>query len=224
MTLSLQLWPLGNVDSYDIFDQKAIDLLCKISNEIERNRTRKNLGVAGGAVAGIVGGGLVIAGTALIPFTFGASVGLMIAGGTIGAAGAGFSVGFSLEKLFKDKKRVKIVHPALDKFIEIQKELATTVALLSVIYDIVKDDRFRESFDKAHKDELRSLLRDVESSYDQYHPNITEKLATIHRFTESMTKLFIHNPDDENQEDETKLATELTLLIDEDWHRRWQKN
>ena len=59
----------------------------KTITELGERRNAVNIAVISGATAGIVGGGLTVAGLILIPFTFGASLGLTIAGASLGAAG-----------------------------------------------------------------------------------------------------------------------------------------
>ncbi|KAJ8037237.1 hypothetical protein HOLleu_18006 [Holothuria leucospilota] len=109
------------LDPEGIFGDDAIDLLRTLAEECDSNRKRRHIGIITGSAASIVGGGLSIAGAALIPVTFGASVGLLAAGAVVGAVGSGVSVGFNLEKFFKDKKRVRLVKPALEDYIAFNK-------------------------------------------------------------------------------------------------------
>lgn len=149
----------------------------------------------------------------------------MLVGGVVGAAGAGMSIGFSLEKLFKDRKRRDIVQPALSEFINIQKELAKTVALISVVYDVLKDESYCKNFrkiEKGKKGEFKKVLKNVHSLYDVPNANIREKISTIYQFTTGMTKHFVGSHDQEKPEAETEFAIEVRSLMDREWHTQWQ--
>ena len=71
----------------DAFASEFVEKCRKTIAELGERRSTVNKAVIGGATAGIVGGGLTVAGLVLIPFTFGGSLGLTIAGASLGAAG-----------------------------------------------------------------------------------------------------------------------------------------
>lgn len=136
--------PFGESNCAQIFSKEAIALLREVAEKSESNRRKKNFGVIGGSSAGIVGGALAIAGAALIPVTFGASLGLIAAGTAVSVAGASVSIGFSLDKFFRDKDRNKLIQPTLERFVQFQKNLGKTVALLKVAMDVVGDQQSRQ--------------------------------------------------------------------------------
>ena len=75
--------------------KEMIDWLNKVQFDVNVSRLT-------GASAGIVGGGLALAGLILIPFTFGASLGLTISGVAVGGSGAVISNGASIGSMSWD--------------------------------------------------------------------------------------------------------------------------
>lgn len=128
--LSRQLlnWKLDSVPKQRIFDEDTIRLLKKTSIEIEENRRRKNFGVIGGSSVSVVGGVMSIVGAALIPVTFGASIGLLASGISISVAGTAISIGFSFDKIVKDRMRRNKTKECLKNFIDFQGKLLKSIA------------------------------------------------------------------------------------------------
>lgn len=73
--------------------QKTIDFLEDKAKEIDIHHRGANIFNAGGSSVAAIGGGMALAGAVLAPITFGASLGLTIAGGVVGLAGGATSVG-----------------------------------------------------------------------------------------------------------------------------------
>ncbi|KAJ8032703.1 hypothetical protein HOLleu_26302 [Holothuria leucospilota] len=168
--------PFGQCNYSQIFHEEAIELLREVAEKSEINRRKKNVGVIGGSSAGIVGGFLAILGAALTPVTFGASVGLIAAGTAVGAAGAFVSIGFSLDKFFSDKDRGKLVQPTLERFVQFQKNLGTTVALLKVAMDVVRDQRSRHSqMDLTMPLRVRRKLSHIVEDLDHLKKQVEEE-------------------------------------------------
>ena len=88
--------------------RKTIDLLEQHRDEVVKIvREARIAKIAGSATSLVVGGGLTIAGLVLIPFTFGASVGLTVAGAAVGAAGSATTFGASIVSKVMSNNRVK---------------------------------------------------------------------------------------------------------------------
>ncbi|XP_062581753.1 apolipoprotein L3-like [Saccostrea cucullata] len=85
--------------------REVIQKLKELRDEIQEEERRRRIGNIAYSSTGVVAGGLTIAGLALIPFTFGASLGLTIAGAAIGAASgiAGISHGIAAHVIIKNK-------------------------------------------------------------------------------------------------------------------------
>ena len=88
--------------------RKTIDLLEQHKDEVLKIvRDRRIAKIAGSATSLVVGGSLAIAGLVLIPFTFGASIALTLAGAGVGAAGTATSVGASIVTKVMSNSRIK---------------------------------------------------------------------------------------------------------------------
>ena len=63
--------------------------------------------IAGASTSLVVGGSLTIVGFVLIPFTFGGSIGLTLAGAGVGAVGTATTIGASITSKVMSNNRVK---------------------------------------------------------------------------------------------------------------------
>ena len=98
--------------------RKTIDLLELHKDEVLKIvRDVRISKIAGSATSLVVGGSLTIAGLILIPFTFGASVGLTVAGAVVGAAGTATTFGSSIvsRKMFNNRVKKAQEHINLDQ-------------------------------------------------------------------------------------------------------------
>lgn len=184
----LQCWSIQSVGDSTIFKAEVIRQLRDVSDEIEENRKKKNFGTIAGAAVGIASGGLTIAGIALIPFTFGASVGLSVAGAVAGAAGAGLGIGFSLEKLVKDKKRVALVKPALQTFLDIQKDLAGAIIFLAIVYEMIRSQEREKYITKCTTAALLALKRKIKKCVSTIGP-FKVKLSNIKKMAKELVDI-----------------------------------
>ena len=88
--------------------RKTIDLLERNKDEMLKIvRVVRIAKIAGASTSLVVGGGLTIAGLLLLPFTFGGSIVLTLAGAGVGAAGTATSIGASITSKVVSNNRVK---------------------------------------------------------------------------------------------------------------------
>ncbi|XP_041100052.1 uncharacterized protein LOC121312121 [Polyodon spathula] len=105
------------VKEYEKEKQEIEELLTELNiiadglDKVDRDCT---IAKTAGSSAGVVGGVLTIVGIALVPVTFGASVGLSIAGTVTAVAGTVTSAGTHIGKLVKDGKANKRVTEILE--------------------------------------------------------------------------------------------------------------
>ncbi|XP_061434427.1 uncharacterized protein LOC133359881 [Lethenteron reissneri] len=90
---------------------------------LKERQQNVNIARASGTSAGVAGGIMSIVGFALIPVTFGASLGLIIAGTTMGVAGALTNTGASIMLTVKNKTTAQDVQRAMDEDKKLSKEL-----------------------------------------------------------------------------------------------------
>ena len=101
--VSLAIWRPVRRETIKLLDQHKNEVL-KI---VRDTRIAK---IVGASTSLAIGGTLTIAGLALIPFTFGASVGLSVAGAAMGVAGTVTSAGASIVSSIMSNSRVKKAH------------------------------------------------------------------------------------------------------------------
>lgn len=130
-------YPLIGMTGSTAFNEEAIDLFCQLSEEMEENRYKKNVGHLTGSYVGIVGGSLSITGVALLPVTFSTSVGLIFAGAAVSTIGAGITLGFTLDKFFKDKRRKRLATPSIETFYRVRQYLIQIVLFVDITSRIV---------------------------------------------------------------------------------------
>ncbi|CAN0210991.1 unnamed protein product [Lampetra planeri] len=109
-------WPLGSktrsklVEIFPEWKTKRIEILKMLAGMIVQLKKRMrdgNISKAAGSSASIGGGIMLIIGLALIPVTFGASLGLSIAGTVMGVAGGLATAGASIAMLVMNKALTK---------------------------------------------------------------------------------------------------------------------
>ncbi|XP_052219092.1 uncharacterized protein LOC127836479 [Dreissena polymorpha] len=84
-------------------------------SEFQERRGRVNNAVIGTSISGLVGGVLGVVGLALIPVTFGVSLGLTIAGGAIGASSGIVQGGFRVHEAVKQNQSTAKIRETLEK-------------------------------------------------------------------------------------------------------------
>ncbi|XP_071833652.1 uncharacterized protein [Apostichopus japonicus] len=122
----------------NVFTEETIADVRKLAEAAIYFRKKRNYGVIGGSVAGLVGGAMSIAGAILIPFTFGTSIVLIASGAAVGLAGAGVNIGFSVEKVIGDKNRVEEFKPVLEMFVDFNKHFAKATVTIHLLKTFVE--------------------------------------------------------------------------------------
>lgn len=84
-----------------------IQKLKEIRDDVKKEDKRENIGKIVYSTTGVAGGGLAIAGLILAPFTFGASLGLTVAGAAVGAASGGASISHGIARHVIVKNKYK---------------------------------------------------------------------------------------------------------------------
>ncbi|XP_046336842.2 uncharacterized protein LOC124118678 isoform X2 [Haliotis rufescens] len=98
---------------------EVVEKLNDLANEVDKEVRKGRIAKTTFASSGILGAGLAIGGIIAAPFTFGASLGLTIAGATVGvSSGVGGLVTTIIDKLLNSKK-TKAAFAAADQYINI---------------------------------------------------------------------------------------------------------
>ncbi|XP_075913395.1 apolipoprotein L3-like [Petromyzon marinus] len=121
------------IETFSEWKAQRIEILKYVRSNITQLRERsKNVNIAKitGATAGVAGGAMCIAGIALVPVTFGASLGLTIAGISVGVAGGTTSAGSVIAKSVMDKTTTKDVTAALEADNILTEELLSNMQCL----------------------------------------------------------------------------------------------
>ena len=131
--------------TWDIGRRGTIECLEYIANKLSEERKGVLATRLGGAVGGIVSAGLSIAGIALIPVTFGGSLGLTVAGVTLGVAAGGAGVGAGIRDRVVKKNETKEMKAI------IEEEYERTRNILRLMTRMIK-----------HHDEIRKLITQLQ--------------------------------------------------------------
>ena len=134
---------------------KCMDNMKTIADKIDHHHRNVNVVQLPAAGLGILSGVLVITGLALTPVTFGASLGLTIAGTVVGVASAGTGGGASVTDMVITKRRVKEAHTCFEE------HKITTVALIKIISGIVQ---MTEEINQLYSEETVHYLEKVVSN------------------------------------------------------------
>ncbi|KAJ8019302.1 hypothetical protein HOLleu_42185 [Holothuria leucospilota] len=130
VSLFFQNLSLENMLSVPTFDVNVISSMEVLAVEVQKCNRKTNAGVAGGSAAGMVSGGLTIAGAALIPATAGVSTALMALGIALGVTAGAVNVGVSVNKAVKDRKSKNSVKNDLERLIEFHEKLYASLAFM----------------------------------------------------------------------------------------------
>lgn len=177
--------PLGTNSGKVAFSENTINDVRTIAEAAIYYRKKKDIGIIGGSVAGITGSVMSIVGAAILPFSFGVSLALVISGGVIGLVAAGAGIGFSIEKVIGDKNRVEEFKPHLEMFVDFNKlfaESTVTIHELLMFIRIKMDPKlFSETLISKQHERLVNIEKETKNIYRaaDAEDDIYEKLKLI---------------------------------------------
>lgn len=185
---------IGNV----VFPLDVISTLYQFAEDVEQNKKKKSYGVIGGSVTSIAGGVLSITGAALIPISFGASAGLIASGIGISVAGSGTSIGFSIDKMLKDKKIKNDVQKRLEIFIKFQDDFVRALGNIFMLKDGIDKIQILVPFKKRQNSIKRDeTIDNIQRMIIQLHLgnvsdayNIAEIMSQTRLQSEELLKAF----------------------------------
>ena len=122
--MSLAIWRPVRRQTITFLEEQRDDIL-KIVRDV---RIAK---IAGSATSLVVGGALTITGLILIPFTFGASIGLTLAGAGVGALGTATSFGAAIVSKVMTSSRLK----EANEHIKLDQQLSSNVNNIAIKYN-----------------------------------------------------------------------------------------
>lgn len=118
------MWHPIRSETISVISENKDSLLSIVRNErIAR--------IAASSASLVLGGGLVVLGLALIPVTFGASVGLSVAGGVVGATASLGGVGAFIARKVLENKRLK----SAQEHISLDQQLSIIINEIAEKYD-----------------------------------------------------------------------------------------
>lgn len=147
------------------------------SREIDERRKKVTTAVIAGSSMGVVSSAMVITGLALTPVSFGASLGLSIAGGAIGVGTGVTSGGLRVLEAVKQNEKMNIVKENLRLIEESEKEVFNA---LNEIYNCFKSKvaALKDSGEECPGKSMRGFLA-VGSLFRASHSAVSIILAAV---------------------------------------------
>ncbi|XP_046336841.2 uncharacterized protein LOC124118677 [Haliotis rufescens] len=128
---------------------EVVETLNDLANEVDKEVRKGRIAKTTFASSGILGSGLAIGGIIAAPFTFGASLGLTIAGAAVGvSSGVGGLVTTIIDRLLNNKK-TKAAYAAADQYINI-------VDCIVQIMEEIRNE-WNAQIEQDFKDKLRNI-------------------------------------------------------------------
>lgn len=144
----IEFYPL-----WDIERRECIENIQTIAGKIDLWHRNANVAQIPAAGLGILSGALVITGLALTPVTFGASLGLTIAGTAVGVASATTGAGASVSDMAVTRKKVKEAHECFEQ------HKKNTIKIIEMIAKITRlADEIEELYDEEMVGYLETIL------------------------------------------------------------------
>ncbi|KAJ8050963.1 hypothetical protein HOLleu_04355 [Holothuria leucospilota] len=108
--------------------------------------------------------------------------------GAAGVAGAGLSIVSPLENLVNDTNRLVLVKPALQKFVNMQKDLAGAVVFLAIVYEMIRSQEREKYFTNCTMAALRAFYRKIKKCVSTIEP-FEVKLSNIKKMAEELVDI-----------------------------------
>ncbi|KAJ8050969.1 hypothetical protein HOLleu_04362 [Holothuria leucospilota] len=172
-----------------MFEDDAIALLRQISEEARKNEKSAKKGLYTGAVVTVFGGAVAVAGACLLPFTLGTSALIIGAGAALGAGGAAVGARYSIDKMVKDKKRLKNAKPSFQNFVMIQKRVSTTTVRLANVYKKINSYKGPKYDTSIKMDKFRALSRKVCAMRKDLHDTVQNKIRDIDKLSQRLSEI-----------------------------------
>lgn len=109
--------------------------LDEMTAELDEFHRKANIATAAGASTSVVATGLVVGGFISSFFTFGATIPVMIAGGSIAAAGGLTTFGAKMSEIFVSKTNIKKVEDAIAEDKEESEKLRKSIEKLDKLIE-----------------------------------------------------------------------------------------
>ena len=109
------------------YNETVQTLLENTVKKIKEHKSKSNIAAGVGVVSTVGGLGLFVTGLALIPFTFGGSVGLSVIGGGLAAAGATTGLGTLAVEFVLCDDEIEEGQRAIDRYVNFRNTLSGNV-------------------------------------------------------------------------------------------------
>ena len=173
-----------SVKSFNKQSSAAVKIVRKCSSHSDDVSKKTAIAQVTGGAAGAVGGVLFVTGLALIPFTFGGSVALSVAGGALGVANAGAQVAANALKKSSHESDIKFVNDATTNVIDFIEVFDKFLETCSHAFDKVK-----QYMETEEGREFVSLIQRISSNSDHVDPRSVEQFLNFNVATKSMLQI-----------------------------------
>ena len=152
-------------NAWDLMRNETINDLKSLVITLNAQQEQTNTHTAVAGTVGAVGAGAAVAGIALAPFTFGASVALVGAGTVAAAGGTGVVIAAQVNNKVVEKIELEKVEPILDND---RRDTQDLVARLAFLRDL------HELFESWDIDEIEQLKKEIEFLSNEVERNVAK--------------------------------------------------
>ena len=162
----------------------AVKIIRKCSSHSDDAAKSEAITQVSGGAATAVGGMLVVVGFVLMPVTFGGSIALSVAGGTIGAVNVGAQVAASARKKSSDESDTKRVRDATTNVVHTSKVFEMFLQICLLAFDEVK-----QYIETKEGKEFVNMLQGLSTNSDNFDPRSVEQVLNFNVATDSMLQI-----------------------------------